>query len=40
MVIQRNRADVNSLFKEEHDRWGRGRGAGVGQACGRELMAG
>jgi hypothetical protein len=24
-VIQRNRAEVNALFKEEHDRW-----AGVG----------
>lgn len=21
VVIQRNRADVNALFKEEHDRW-------------------
>lgn len=35
MVIQRNRADVNALFKEEHDRWGGREGvAGVGREAG------
>ena len=30
LTIQRNRAEVNSLFKQEHDRWGWGCEVGVG----------
>lgn len=30
LVVQRNRADVNSLFKEEHDRWAGQQRVGCG----------
>jgi hypothetical protein len=32
LVVQRNRAEVNALFKEEHDRWGWG-GVEGGAGC-------
>lgn len=42
LMVQRNRADVNSLFKDEHDRWVGGWAGMSGLRCmeGWRLMGG